>query len=316
VNWDEAGLAEWEAHIEQRVRDRIQSNDWIGALELLAERSERSVGSRLYFLETVILRQQERWQEARRCAYDGIYSLKTAGDEVRLLDLLRQAIAIDLRLGHTAQAQSALGQARRLLAAQAGQDEAVALELDLMALKLLRAQGAEAAESVEPVRNMLLTRFVKMSERELREHPELVREMVLEFGAEDLQVLRRGLNLMTLGEPTAGQRSELAKVLFLWDVAVSKSVGHSPGVLLREVERPQGTDLAAEWQTYVHHSNARTLNQAVDRLLDRYGRLKSAVAVGLDALGEATAGIQAVAEGDTGVEISGSVLADIIAGEK
>jgi cellulose synthase operon protein C len=316
VNWDEAALAEWEAHVEQRVRDRIQTNDWAGALELLAERSERSVGSRLYFLETVILRQQERWQEARRCAYDGIYSLKSAGDEVRLLDLLRQAIAIDLHLGHTAQAQNALAHARELLAAQATPDETVALELDLMALKLLRAQGAEAAESVEPVRNMLLTRFVKMSEREVREHPELVRAMVLEFGAEDLQVLRCGLNLMTLGEPTAGQRSELAKVLFLWDVAVSKSVGESPGLLLREVERPQSPDLAGEWQTYVQHSNARKLNQEIDRLLERYGRLHATVAVGLDALGEATAGIRAVEVGDTGVEITGRVLANIIAGEK
>jgi cellulose synthase operon protein C len=316
VNWDETDLPQWEIYVEQRARDLIQSNDWEGALALLAERRERSVGSRLYFLETVILRRQERWLEARRAAYEGIYSLKVAGDEVRLLDLLRQAIVIDRRLDHTHQAQAGLAQARELLAAQPYADQTVALELDMMELKLAREQEIDQGTRVEELRAAILERFLRMSDRELLAHPELIRDAVLEFGSENLQVLRRGLNLMTLGEPTAEQRRELAKVLFLWDLDLSRTVGQAPGVLLREVGGPEHPDLAAGWQTYVQHNNAHVLNKDVDRLLERYGRVKSTVVLGLDALGEATPGIRPVAVGDTGVNISGSVIATIIAGEK
>lgn len=316
VNWDESDLPEWESYIEKRVRDRIQSNDWTGALELLGERRERCVGSRLYFLETVILRQQNRWQEARRCAYDGLYSLKMAGDEVGLLDLLRQAIAIDLHLGHLVQAQAGLAQARRLLAAQPDADEIVALELDLMALKIGREQAATPAEMIARIRAGILQHFLKLPDTGLLTHPELIREVLAEFGGESLDVLRRGLNLMTLGEPTTGERSRLAKVMLLWDLALSRTIGQSAGVLLREVDKSQHHALAQEWQTYVQHSNARLLNRDIERLLERFGRIESTVAVGLDALGEVAPGIRPVAVGDTGVMIIGGVIGAIIAGEK
>lgn len=312
IDWNETDLPEWEKYTEKRVRDLIRANEWQAALQLLAEREERSVGSRLYFLETTILRQQERWEEARRCAYDGIYSLKQAGDNIQLLDLLRQAIAIDMQLGHTGKAQTELTRARKLLALQPGTNELVALELDVFALAIARKQGGDVSAKIEALRQAIVQRFLKLSDRELLTHPQLIRDVLSEFASENNEVLRRGLNLLLLGDPTPEQRAQLANVMQLWDLALSRTLNEPPGVLLREVDESKALGFDKGWQTYMQTASARVLGKDIDKLLTRYGHIGSTVSI--DGPVGIAAGDRSVAVGDTGAVVTGDVIGGIIKG--
>jgi hypothetical protein len=304
VDWDETDLPEWEKHTEVRVRDLIRLNDWQGALRLLVQRQERSVGSRLFFLETTILRQQKRWEEARRCAYDGIYSLKQAGDTIQLLDLLRQAIVIDMQLGHMEQAQSELAHARELLMAQPGTNELVALELDVFALVIESQRGDHKAKAIAPLRHAILQRFLNLSDQELLTHPQLIRDVLTEFAGENNEVLRRGLNLLMLGDPTPEQRAQLANVMQLWDLALSRTLEQPPGVLLREVDKSKTLGFEKGWQTYMQATSARVLGRDIDKLLAQYGHLKANI----------SPDNSAVIMGDSST-VTGTVIGDIIAGD-
>ena len=269
VNWDESDLPDWERYTEKRVVDRIRSNDWTGALELLGERRERTVGSPLFFLETTILRQQERWQEARRTAYDGIYSMQVAKNDAELLNLLRQAIAIDLQLCKIESVQNELERARTLLAEQAYFDEIVALELDLFDLKLARELPAFSAKAVEQLRQTVQQRFDKLSDRELLSHPQIIRDTLAEVGNESSAALSKGLRLMTFGELTDETRETLAHSMHIWDIALSKKLEQPPGVLLREVDPSLPFDDG--WQTYFLQTSSARLTRDIERLLEQYG---------------------------------------------
>jgi len=271
VNWDESGLAEWEQYTEKRVRDLIQSNDWLGALTLLAQRPERSIGSGLYFLETAILRQQERWEEARRCAYDGLYSLKLAGDSVRLLDLLRQVIAIDLHLGHLAQAEEELIEARQLLQEQTYPDEIVRLELDLFELKIAARQNRPDAEAMGRLQEAIGERFMSLSDSELLSQPQLIQDVLLELGDTDSHILQKGLRLMTFGQLTPRSRETLAQALESWDLALSDTLNEPPGFLLRTIN--PSLPFQDGWQIYFQETRAAQITRDIEKLLAKYADL-------------------------------------------
>ncbi|MEZ4638671.1 MAG: hypothetical protein R2856_27540 [Caldilineaceae bacterium] len=329
VDWDESGLPEWEAYTEGRVRDLIKTHDWQGALALLAERQERSVGSRLYFLETTILRQQKRLQEARRCAYEGVYSLKQAGDDIRLLDLLRQVIAIDIELGNFQSADIAVAQARDLLAEQPTPNRVIALELDVFALAIARG-NAEKEERIEALRAGILHQFFEVSDSELLTHPQLVRNVLNEFAGENNDVLRRCLNLLLLGDPTPEQRAQLARVMHLWDLAISQTLEQPPGLLLREATQTEDVDFETGWSIYMRDTRASILSRSIDRLLSKFGEIESKISIstgggafisgdvvveGGDFVGRDQIGIE-VAEGDKGANIAGDVISDILSYEE
>ena len=271
INWDETALPAWERQTENRVLNLVAINDWEGALELLAERSERSIGSRLYYLETTILRQQERWEEARRCAYDGLYSLQSAKDEMNLLNLLRQAIVIDLHLGHLPQAEAELNKAYLLVEMQKRADQTVALDLDLNRLRLERMKSGTSPAEIDNLRQDILVRFNKLSERMLRNHPQLVREILEEFGSKNSEVLLKGLSVMTFGDLPEKQRVVLAETMAIWDEGVSPIFNEASGVLLREVS--QSEDPTITWEGYFRESSPAKITKDVVHLLGNYADL-------------------------------------------
>ncbi|MEM7131944.1 MAG: ATP-binding protein [Chloroflexota bacterium] len=306
VDWNEAELTEWEGYAEKRVEDLVRSNSWDEALKILSERTERSIGSPLYLLETQILRQQTRWEEARRVAYDGIYSLKQAEDNIGLLDLLRQAIEIDLELKYVEQAELGLAQARELLAAQPQFNELVALQLNVFALKLTRQQQQASTDEIEAQRQLILEQFLSLSDQELLTHPLLIRDVLAEFASTHNQVLRRGLSLMLLGNPTPEQRAQLADSMQLWDQAISQTLEEAPGLLLRTISKSGPVNFDGGWQRYMQETPARVLNRDISSLLARYGEIQSTVEI------EADDGDISFSVGDRGVAAVGSNIYETI----
>ncbi|MFN2135912.1 MAG: ATP-binding protein [Candidatus Promineifilaceae bacterium] len=273
VDWDETDLPEWENHTEKRVHDLIRSNDWQGALTLLGGRPERMPGSPLYLLETTILRQQERWKEARRSAYEGIRSMRTIDNFGGLFDLLRQAIAIDIQLGNYEQAGNELARARDLLAEadQVFAEAAVNLELDLFDLKIIHEQPGKTAEKIALLRQQVRERFLKLDDQDLLRQPALIRDTLAEMGSQDGDVLSKGLRLMTFGELSETRREALARSINTWDLALSQSLNEPPGFLLRQVEPSLSFDEG--WQTYFRTTRSSRITRDVEQLLKRYGHV-------------------------------------------
>ncbi len=310
VDWNDADIEEWEQITEKRVRDLVRSNDWQGALTLLAERPERTIGSRLYYLETTILRQQKRYEEARRIAYDGLYSLKIAKKEIQLLDLIRQTISIDMKLGHIAAARQKWEEARKLLFAQNHLNALVALELEVFDLKLIRIEKNAGKEVSSELRERILQQFLDLSETELLSHPDLIRDILKEFGNENTNVLRRGLNLLLLDELSAKQQSDMAHVMQLWDLALSKTLGEAPGVLYRSLKRANDLGYEEGWLLYMQTTKTRRIKRDLDHMLDRYGHIESKIEV------KSISG-NVAAVGSKGVNISGDIIiGNILTGDQ
>ena len=272
VDWNETDLRDWERLVRKRVEDLIYSGKFDDAYALVSERSERTVGSPLYYYETQILIQKKRWEEARRCVKEGLFSMRQAGNEEQLLLLLKQAIQIDMELRHYRQAKQEIEQARSLLKYDA-EPQLTELEFGLHELQIIKSTNKPDADVVVLLENELLEAFERLSDRHLRLSPRVVRMMLAAFGDEDVDVLRRGLKIMTLGDPSQEQREAIGRAMAQWDALFSETNNAPPGSLLDVIGRPmqKGADLLESWMDFAASSKARELSEAIELLLDKFG---------------------------------------------
>ena len=194
-DWDQAGIEEWELYTEKRLIDLISLGQPERALELLAERSERTVESPLYRLEAQILADQGRWLEAQQVAKAGIYAASQAKDDEKLLDLLRVAANASEQLGEYTEALEMLD-ATEALDLELREPDATLHRLEIITqrLRLLRLDPDADRSGVDELKKTAYALYQKGWEVDV--YPDLFRDLAVEIGLEYMDVLERALALV------------------------------------------------------------------------------------------------------------------------
>ena len=272
IDWDETDLRDWERLARKRIEDMIFSSRFDDAYALLSERKERTAGSPLYYYETLILIQQKRWKEARRCVKEGLFSMRQAHDDEQLLTLLKQAIQIDMELKHFGQAQREIEQARKLLKHDEDR-QTTEMEFSLYEFKIKRSIDRADTEGINRLKYQLFQDFTNLSDRHLRSNPRMVRLMLAEFAEEDIDVLRRGLKIMTLGNPSPEQREAIGRAMARWNTAYSEYHKTEPGEFLEILGQSVSdtSEVLPTWLAFAINSKSRELSDGIQVLLDKFG---------------------------------------------
>ncbi len=305
---EDTTLPEWERFTERRVRDLMQRHKWLDALALLGERTERTQSSPLYFLEASLLRQQQRWEEARRVAYDGIYVHKQVDDNpLALLNLLRQAVAIDLHLRHYARVRDGLAEATQLMLEINKDNAPVELELMLVELSLLRGERRDSAE-INTLRSKIYSYFLNIRDNLLLKHPQLIRDVLQEYARDSVDVLLHGLQLLQIETITHLQRDNLAVALTGWEKIVANKLGPAEG------EQFRWQIAATTWRVYTANVHPRELTYDMQQLFRKSGEIESDTVVAIE-LRDASALKSRVVTGTRPAELLGELLVEIIVEE-
>jgi tetratricopeptide (TPR) repeat protein len=294
LEWNALEIEEWERLAEERVRQLMVYNSFEEALEVLAERDERSPGSTLYLLEATVLAELERWPEARRAVKQGLYWAKD-DDPVRMLDLLRLSARIDEQTGQLAQARQMWQQALDLISdPEFPRDEAfsddplddtlVRLEIALGLLRLADVDPRLDGDEVEALQAQAMGLFDAVATILPQINWQLFREAALQLGTDNPLLLSRALASAEGLAVEPGQWEKLGAAMASWDRQMSRKLGADPGVLAEEAGVQVADGLEAAWTKYLHTIGPGYLSRLLSRLLEKHPVPRSVASVMVDLL--------------------------------
>lgn len=260
-SWDQD---DWEAEAETRARSWLESSDPTAALEVLAERSERLPGSRLYPLEAAALTAVGRLDEAAEVVDRGMRSCREC-----------EALDVELELAE---------QATRLAVAHKDADRIVSTSQSTLALTDLTGETVRgigdltgsvaalhsigASGAAEGLAATVAERFATLPADVKRENPALVRAVVQTAGAADSTLLAQVAE--ALGDaPSPGDDPVFRDDAF----ALTR---------LLEDTRPEARDAMNELAVEMGLHQDRWTPRDLAASAVRSGRTGRAVAVGLD----------------------------------
>ena len=253
--------------IGRRAWPRTQRRGWrlehdAKALELLAERSERLPGSRLYAIEVAARLAAGDVEGASTALDSGLRSASDSGDRAAELDLVEQASALRARQGSGAGVVDAARSAASLCDLTGQRTPAImALTNAIGALQAL-GDTTGAAELIPD----LAARFGRMTRPELQAEPDLVRQVLRTAGSADSSILVHAATLL-------GDQTESGAAIFRQDAFALRTLldqtSESASGALDELAEELG--LSEGWST-----------QDLAGSAVRSGRTGKAVALGLD----------------------------------
>ena len=264
---DDPDLEVWERLAEQRTRALMGYGKWEDALKVLGEREKRTPGSPLYLLEAQALENLGRLADARLVAKSGLDSAAQADYPALLLDLLRLLARVDEKLGEWQEAREMLLEAQE----RAPEDDSlVRLDLTVSLLRLARLDPPADPGVVLALRKEAAALFDRAGAILSQVNLPLLRDVALEVGVAEPEVLRRALRAAPTGRLDPARQQALAEVLAGWDAAASRQEGGDPGVLARTVDLEVGADLAKTWSEFLVRIDAPYFSKVLDRLLGRF----------------------------------------------
>jgi V8-like Glu-specific endopeptidase/tetratricopeptide (TPR) repeat protein len=258
----QADLEGWEHDANQRVRQLLQRERAIEAVEVLRERTERTPGSQLYSLEAEALERLGKWDESRKLVEAGIQSADGSGHHGLAITLRIRGARVDLHRGDLPAAREKLEDAASLTA---DGPPLSGLEVGLHTLFLLRAEragGEGNTDEIAALEKKLHYLFQCISDGEVVEQPTLMAWAAVEVGQTNPDVIRRVLRLNGL----AGSRGALhgvALALTAWD-----ATQEPPETLAERVGAPPADSLTERWTRYVLSTPAAALGVAIAELVE------------------------------------------------
>jgi tetratricopeptide (TPR) repeat protein len=219
---NQADLQDWELDAERRAREYLRVDRPHEVLSVLAERSDRTEGSRLYPIEAEALQRLGQWSEAFNVLQSAMLSSTQPFFESPLmLDLLAlSAISLE-NLGEFEAALDALSKAGAI-AGRLGDDRRL-LEIELSRLRLVREGGSEVAgpDSTQAEIEVSAVRaFGRISDAELRQQSGLLRAAAASLGANRPDVLTRMARLDALGSALVAHPGDLADIVPIWNASL------------------------------------------------------------------------------------------------
>jgi cellulose synthase operon protein C len=257
-----ADLEEWEAAAALRARRRIDIGDLAGALVILRERKERTDGSPLFSLESEALRVMGRRVESMDTAQRGLKAASRAGrlgDAAELLLIFTLAAEAEGRLD-----EALVTATEAQEAAKNAKAESTCLRAALAELRLLRKIGKADPGRVSRLRAGAFELFQRSSERDLRQHSSLLRDMAVELGSEHPEILREALRVTGLRALDTAGETGLAQDLSEWDAALVP-----PGGLASAAGLDKGPAPAEVWRKWLREQGLTRLGRELAGLLDR-----------------------------------------------
>ena len=271
----EADQDQWEAHAARQAHNylsgTLQAPD--KALKVLQERPYYSPGSPLYRLTAEALRALDRPEDAIEVARKGLESVSTAevhhaqyaGELERLISVIEES---------QENLEGALASARHATDyAQLANDAIGIVQAKIAQARILRKMGDEDSE----MRGELLSSVSAMLDASLwsriRNRPAVLRELVAEMSASNLDVLKLGVETVGIELIDTEQRDDLVETLKLWDQGSRGGRGGEIVEALRvgmdsgEEERP---DLWEELRVFVDKNAGRSLNDSLRQVLSTF----------------------------------------------
>ncbi len=178
---------DWEVAAEREATARLATGDAEGALEVLAQRRQRTAGSRLHRLTIEALARQERWQEAAEQVAPALDSAAAAGRLDEALELHLLGAEIGLAGERWSFLEQHLERALKIsieLNDSSGQLRALLLRVRADALRGNEAARALSATALETV-------LVSSDERQLRHDQALTRRVLSALAPHSAPVLRK-----------------------------------------------------------------------------------------------------------------------------
>ena len=294
LEWNALEIEEWERLAEERVRQLMGYSNFDEALEVLAERDERSPGSPLHLLEATVLAELERWPEARRAVKQGLYWAED-GDPLLMVVLLRLSARIDEQTGQLAQARQMWQRALDLVSdpefpkgetfSDGPLDDALLhLEIALGLLRLADVEPPLNRGEVETLRKEATGLFEMAAPILGQVNVHLLREGALRLGMDNPSLLWKALAGAEGLAVGPDQREKLGAAMAAWDRQVSRELGADPGVLAEEAGLQVDDGLEAAWTEYLHTTGTGYLSRLLSRLLEKHPVPGSVVAVLVDVL--------------------------------
>ena len=193
LNWQRADLEDWEAHTAGQVESLLRSQEPGIALELLAERSERTLGSPLFVLEARALGMLGKAQAGLRRIEEALDPVLETGNRSAVRDLCEEGARLAVEAGEAGLFHDYLGRAL----AMARDEQDVAAELALLQLRVSGSKRLGAGEAeIEPAAQELTEAFLRAPAEVLRRQQAVTGQVVNEIGAEQLPVLERAIRVM------------------------------------------------------------------------------------------------------------------------
>jgi hypothetical protein len=182
---DEWDQEDWEGDAASRASSWLASNLPEQCLEVLSERSERLVGSRLYALEVAADTALGHLDQAAETLDRGLSSAIDAGDHQAQLELLEAAITVRARQGDG----PGVIEAARSAAALADVTGEPTRALQALTGAVIALQERGLNDEVTALNAEISRRFGHFSRSDMRNQPELVRRVLHTAGAADPAVL-------------------------------------------------------------------------------------------------------------------------------
>ena len=256
--WDHE---EWEMSAAERARSWLGSGQPDRALDVLRERRERAPGSALHALEATALLDLERLDEAQAALDHGMSDALDAGDRELQATLAELAV----RLASQRQDPAGIVAATRTVVRLADLTGEKQRALDVLCRSTEALRQVGAAGDADALAAEVGRRFSELPALVLRDHPELVREVLLAAGPTESNVVVRAA--VELGDALRDRvfRDDAFALTRLLEQTSAEG-------------RPQLNRLAAE----VGLTGPSWSTTDLARSLSRSGRVGQAVLVGLD----------------------------------
>jgi hypothetical protein len=258
-----ASLEDWELITERKVRELLGLGDPVRALELIRQRSERSVHSPLVLFEAQILRALGRVEEGSTVLESGIESAVRSGQRQRTLELALAQVDMVWPRAQTDQLKRLLDRldtlAQRLVPVE--RLEAVARRVAVSGL--LPGTGAGTPDVTE-----LDALLQQVTNSQLRERPTLARWIgAIPQGAQARERLIRIIRVAGVPRSNTSAARGLGNQLATFDYAVSTGLREMPGYFARRYHVPILESLTQTWSEFVLKAQDSRVNEALADLL-------------------------------------------------
>lgn len=236
-----ADLEQWERKVEQQARREINRNRAKRALAYLRERTDRSVGSKLYLLEAIVQVQLNSLEAAHETIERGLASIAQIGDSTMHVDLLAERAKIE-ELEDAAERASADLEDAWLMAHRIDDPKRVLS----LSLRRLRLHPLPESRSEDELKREVRSALLALSDTRLKHNPSDLWDSVAAVGEEYPEVIARAVRL--LGSPSFSQ-DQLRRLLALVTPAGIRiedgaAFASSMGAQVDATEHPTGADVS------------------------------------------------------------------------
>ena len=255
-----AELEDWETITSGSVRRLLNAGEAREALSLMGKRSDRSLTSPLYQLESEALRLLGRFRPAREVAERGVAASARAGAPALQRDLLMQ---VGLILETEGDAAAALPQVQAAMHVPGDRLEPMeALRLALAELRLLRKIGPQRDRDRQEAVGRALGLLTPELQDDLNQHPALLREVVAELGPAKPDLLNQALEVLGLESADEAATQGIANALSGWDEKLSVERGGATSEIAQRAGL-KGVPKRDLWQSFVFNSGTRELSSNI-----------------------------------------------------